>query len=113
MIQADIRAAAVQWLQRFETGLSTDGSLVATLFQADCHWRDVLALTWRIETVSGRDAVVQALGARDRTPSRLAVDPGRTAPREVMRAGARTIEAIFSFETADGLGDGVVRLTPD
>src|SRR4051812_43376985 len=111
MIQADITAAAVQWLARFETGLSTDDSLVGTLFHADCHWRDVLALTWRIRTVSGHDAVVQGLRASRAT--RFGIDPARTPPRLVIRAGWEAIEAIFSFETADGRGEGVVRLTLD
>jgi hypothetical protein len=31
----------------------------------------------------------------------------------VMRAGTNAIEAIFRFETADGRGSGVLRLTPD
>ena len=39
--------------------------------------------------------------------------PHRTAPRQVTRAGTRAIEAIFQFETADGRGSGVLRLTPD
>ena len=29
------------------------------------------------------------------------------------RAGAEAIEAIFTFETAEGRGNGVLRLTPD
>ena len=40
-------------------------------------------------------------------------DPDRTAPRQVTRAGTNAIEAIFKFETADGRGSGVLRLTPD
>jgi hypothetical protein len=34
-------------------------------------------------------------------------------PRWVSRAGTEAIEALFAFETAFGLGAGVVRLTPD
>ena len=97
------------WLSRFE---KADASSLRSLFHADCHWRDVLALTWRIETFSGRDAVVQALSAAPR-PSHVEIDPDRTPPRPAMRAGQDVIEAIFRFETAEGRGDGVVRLTPD
>ena len=114
MTQRNPDAEVTGWLSQFEKALSAaDDSLIASLFHPDCHWRDVLALTWRIDTVSGGQAVVAALSARQRTPSRFAIDPARTAPRQVMRAGTTTIEAIFSFETADGSGDGVVRLTPD
>jgi putative flavoprotein involved in K+ transport len=85
------------------------------LFHADSHWRDVLALTWRIDTLSGRDAIVAGLRthARKATPVGFAIDPDRTPPRRVTRAGTETIEAIVSFQTADGRGSGVVRLTPD
>jgi len=111
-----IEAAVAQWLARFEKGLSAaDDFLLKSLFHADSHWRDVLALTWRIQTVSGRDDVVAALRtdlgcAR---PSGFAIDPGRTPLRRVTRAGTETIEAIFKFETNEGRGSGVVRLTPD
>ncbi len=104
-----IETAVADWLSRFE---KADASSLPSLFHADSHWRDVLALTWRIETVSGRDAIVQTL-QKARRPSKVEIDPERTPPREVMRAGRDVIEAIFRFETAEGRGDGVVRLTPD
>ena len=109
MTQADIQTAVAHWLSRFEKAEDTE---LASLFHADSHWRDVLALTWRIETVSGRDAVVQALSAAPR-PSHVEIDPDRTPPRLAMRAGQDVVEAIFRFETTEGRGDGVVRLTPD
>ena len=60
--QTDIVAATTHWLSQFEKALSaTDDALLGSLFHGDSHWRDVLALTWRIRTVSGRDAVVTAL----------------------------------------------------
>jgi thioredoxin reductase len=111
-----IAAAVEDWLAEFERTLAApdDGSL-ATLFHRDCHWRDVLALTWRINTFSGSDAVASALkryGARTK-PIGLRIDRDRTAPRTVTRAGADAVEAIFRFETADGRGSGVLRLRPD
>jgi putative flavoprotein involved in K+ transport len=109
MTQQDPATAVAHWLAQFE---KADHSQLGSLFHADSHWRDVLALTWRLSTVSGRDAVVQALGAALR-PSHVEIDPDRTPPRPVMRAGRDAIEAIFKFETAEGRGDGVVRLTSD
>jgi cation diffusion facilitator CzcD-associated flavoprotein CzcO len=103
------------WLAQFEKAVATDPDSLRELFQDDCFWRDVLALTWRIGTVHGRDAVVSGLNAHARKarPRNFRIAPGRTPPRNVMRAGTDAIEAIFSFETADGIGSGVVRLTPD
>lgn len=103
------------WLGRFETALTGgDEAALAALFHQDCHWRDVLALTWHIDTLSGAGAVVPALlrWAKGARPSGLAIDAGRTPPRPVMRAGDDAIEGIFKFETAQGRCSGVLRLTP-
>jgi putative flavoprotein involved in K+ transport len=82
------------------------------LFHSESHWRDVLALTWRIGTVSGAKALAAALAmhAGRIKPHGFEIDPKRTPPREVTRAGAKCIEAIFRFETEAGRGSGVVRL---
>jgi Flavin-binding monooxygenase-like len=108
--------AARNWLAQFERALAepNDG-LLNTLFHTDSHWRDVLALTWDIKTVDGSDAILRELKARvgRARPAGFRIAPNRTAPRHVMRAGTNAIEAIFRFETADGRGSGVLRLTPD
>jgi putative flavoprotein involved in K+ transport len=112
---ADIESTVETWLTRFEHALmSADTTALAGLFGADSHWRDVLALTWRIETVDGGDAVVRALqaAAAQARPSGFKLAADRTPPRRVTRAGTDTIEAIFRFETAQGRGSGVVRLDP-
>jgi cation diffusion facilitator CzcD-associated flavoprotein CzcO len=115
-VQTDVATDAADWLSRFEEALSThDAVALRSLFQADSHWRDVLALTWRIRTVSGQDAVVRTLqtDAGRAPPSGFAVDPDRTPPRKVTRAGTAAVEAIFKFKAADGPGAGVVRLIED
>jgi hypothetical protein len=111
-----VTASVESWLAQFEKALNEpDGVLLKSLFHPDSYWRDVLALTWRIETVAGADAIARELKAKAgrAKPAGFATDPGRTAPRRVARAGADTIEAIFRFETADGRGSGVLRLIPD
>ena len=108
------RLVSESWLRRFNAALTT-GEGLGALFRADGHWRDIAALTWRIATVSGREALAsplcaaaQAEDARD-----FAIDPDRTPPREVERAGERTIEAILRFTTRVGRGAGVLRLKVD
>jgi cation diffusion facilitator CzcD-associated flavoprotein CzcO len=105
-----------RWLAQFERALSEGGSaLLKTLFLADSHWRDVLPLTWRIMTVNGRDAILKELRMHSQRarPHGFKIPPHRTAPRNVTRAGTESIEAIFSFETTQGRGSGVVRLRPE
>ena len=117
----DISIATENWLTQFESALVENGpatsgaTLLTSLFHADSYWRDVLALSWNIQTVNGADAILQELRihARSAAPAGFIVDPDRAPPRKVMRAGTLAIEAIFKFETATGRGSGIVRLFPD
>jgi cation diffusion facilitator CzcD-associated flavoprotein CzcO len=108
--------AAQNWLVRFAEALQTqDAHAAADMFLADGLWRDVLAFTWNIETMSGRAAIKAALNQTlTRTkPAHFHIPPKRTPPRRVSRAGMESIEAIFEFETAFGPAHGIVRLVPD
>src|SRR5882757_7124939 len=113
---SDIGVAAENWLAQFETALAKpDDGALKDLFHPDSYWRDALALSWTLQTVNGRDAILKTLKsqAADAAPTGFAVDPDRAPPRKVMRAGTDCIEAIFKFETAMGRGDGIIRLIPD
>jgi putative flavoprotein involved in K+ transport len=112
----DIAVAADNWLAQFEDALAnSDEGGLKPLFHLDSHWRDVLALSWNIQTVNGADAILKELKrhAPSARPGGFAVDPERAAPRKVMRAGTNAIEAIFKFETRVGRGSGIIRLIPD
>ncbi len=107
--------AASRWLAAFAHAVADgDPPALRRLFHAESHWRDLLALTWNIGTVSGAGPIADALGSAAsgalRNPQ---VDPARTPPRAVARAGVEAIEALVGFETPHGPGEGVLRLTPD
>src|ERR1700682_45485 len=107
---------ADHWLATFEKAVAgRDAVLLKTLFHRDSHWGDGRALTWRIRTLNGRDAILGELKAHlgRARPTGFRTDPHRTAPRHVTRAGTDAIEAFFRFETAEGRGSGVLRLMPD
>ena len=112
----DISVAVDNWLARFEDVLAKpdDGALKA-LFHSDSHWRDVLALSWNIQTTNGADAILSELKthAGRAQPCGFGIAPDRAPPRKVMRAGTHAIEAIFQFETRQGRGNGILRLIPD
>src|SRR3982751_672217 len=111
-----IATAAENWLAQFERALAKpDDALLKSLFHPDSYWRDVLALSWNLQTVNGAQAILRALKvhAARAAPGGFRLDPGRAAPRRVTRAGTMSIEAIFKFETAQGRGSGVLRLIPD
>ncbi|MFL6567296.1 MAG: NAD(P)/FAD-dependent oxidoreductase, partial [Burkholderiales bacterium] len=71
---------ANHWFARFEHALARDRASLENLFDPDSHWRDVLALTWRIGTVSGARAIAGALQEHSRRarPSGFRADPERT-----------------------------------
>ena len=109
-------AEAARWLDSFAEALrSNDADAAASLFVDTGLWRDILAFTWTIETMSGRAAIAARLKeTAERTkPTDFHIAPGRTPPRWVTRAGTPCIEALFAFETAVGRCDGVLRLVPD
>jgi thioredoxin reductase len=109
------QAATSAWLQAFERALSRrDAKAAAALFLPDGHWRDVLAFTWDIATRSGAEDIADTLARTlpAASPTGFRIAPDRCPPRVVTRAGMRTIEAIFAFETATGRGSGVLRLLP-
>ncbi|WP_409191689.1 flavin-containing monooxygenase [Bradyrhizobium sp. RDM4] len=112
----DISASAQAWLDGFERVLGqSDGAALNRLFAVDSYWRDVLALSWTLQTVAGRAAIVDALLALapKAAPSHFKIATNRAPPRWVARAGTNNIEAIFQFETALGRGSGILRLVPD
>ena len=41
--------------------VSDDVECAINLFQADCYWRDLVAFTWNIKTMEGRDQVPDML----------------------------------------------------
>ncbi len=86
---------------------ANDLDRAVALFQDDCYWRDLVAFTWNIKTVEGKDAVRAMLKAQlpSVKPSAWAADPGPGATEE---GGVTT--GWFTFETGAFRGYGLVRL---
>jgi cation diffusion facilitator CzcD-associated flavoprotein CzcO len=111
-----LAAQAQHWLAQLEDALAElDQARLSDLFHPESYWRDLLALTWDIRTVCGSASIAGELATHAGRAglTRIELDPGRTPARNVTRAGTEAIEAIFRFETAEGRGSGVLRLTPD
>src|SRR5690242_21586513 len=87
--------------------ISDDVECATNLFQTDCYWRDLVAFTWNIKTMEGRDQVREMLGsclARAK-PRNWKIAEGENATE----AGGVT-ECWISFETEDARGYGLIRL---
>ncbi|MUL45928.1 NAD(P)/FAD-dependent oxidoreductase [Mycobacterium sp. CBMA293] len=97
------------WLANFEAALAAqDIDGVAGMFAVDSFWRDLVAFTWNLKTVAGRDQIAGMLRARlaDAAPSGF-----RT--REPATADGDVTSAFIEFETAVGRGSGHLRLRGD
>src|SRR5437667_1967801 len=103
--EVSARQVVAAWLDRFNAALNArDVAQLGALFRPESHWRDLVALTWTIATVSGRDvAAVELLGAAIRSGARaFEIHPSRCPPRDVESAGEAVVEAIVRFHTAAG-----------
>ncbi|MFE6616341.1 flavin-containing monooxygenase [Amycolatopsis sp. NPDC057786] len=94
------------WLSRFESALAArDVEAAAALFAVDSYWRDLVAFTWTIKTVEGREEVAGMLGAcLDR------IDPSGFRTTETPTEADGVTEAWLEFETATGRAKGHLRL---
>ncbi|MGB0629296.1 MAG: FAD-dependent oxidoreductase [Alphaproteobacteria bacterium] len=116
-IGESLSGAATTWLSEFESALAASAKeTLAGLFLTDSHWRDLLALTWDVTTVSGAgdiaNAVLESTGQNGATGFR--VDDSDAPVRMVMRGGKQdVVEAVFRFSGSAGPGEGVLRLLPD
>jgi len=58
----DVSMSAENWLAQFESALARpDPGLLKTLFHPDSYWRDVLALSWNIQTLNGAKLIQNAV----------------------------------------------------
>ena len=109
------------WLLNFNKAIVNKNNrdfsikLLKDLFFEDSHWRDILALTWKIQTFSGSKNIIHVLydSLLDYSAGGFVVNDERTVPREVIRGGKNVVEAILKFKTKFGECDGIVRLYQD
>ena len=112
-LNRDAKRIVSDWIAELNAALEARApERVGALFRPDADWRDIVALTRTIETVSDRAEVARRLvdTAVVSGASGFAIDPERYPPRDVERAGEPCVEAILTFETAVGTGAGILRL---
>ena len=97
---------AERWLRAFETALADrDAAAAAELFATDCYWRDLVAFTWNLKTVEGREGVadlVEHTAGQTRAHGFHVTEPAAEADG--------VTEAWIAFETEVGRGSGHLRL---
>jgi putative flavoprotein involved in K+ transport len=77
------------------------------LFQTNCYWRDLVAFTWNLKTMEGKEQVADMLRSQlaASQPSRWRIADGESASES-----DGVIEGWIQFETAQARGFGHIRL---
>ncbi len=97
------------WLADFEAALAVrDIDRAVAKFATGSFWRDLIAFTWNIKTIQGREQIADMLGAR-----LAATDPSGFRTSEAPTADGDVTSAFIAFETAAGRGVGHLRLKGD
>jgi putative flavoprotein involved in K+ transport len=84
-----------------------DTAAAVALFQPECYWRDLVAFTWNIKTMEGRDQIGAMLDAQVD-----AIKPGKLqiAENEAPTEADGLAQAWITFETEVARGSGFIRV---
>lgn len=99
---------AQDFLAQFEAALTARNTAAAVdMFSEECYWRDLVAFTWNIRTMEGREQVREMLAScLDRVNPR----DWRLADGETVTESADGLEAWIAFQTDVARGYGLIRI---
>ncbi|TIW00787.1 MAG: NAD(P)/FAD-dependent oxidoreductase [Mesorhizobium sp.] len=107
MLERTPTTKAQALLDKFGKALEAgDIDTAVNCFQADCYWRDLVAFTWNLKTMEGRDQIRDMLQATlsNTKPTGWTVAEGEEATED-----GGIITAWITFETSVARGFGLVR----
>jgi putative flavoprotein involved in K+ transport len=94
------------WLSQFGAALDrNDQHAAAELFDDECYWRDLIAFTWNIKTLEGRDEIRSMLAA-----TLADVRPSHWQVTGEVKQEDDVVSGWFTFETDVARGKGYLRL---
>ncbi|WP_192245506.1 NAD(P)/FAD-dependent oxidoreductase [Mesorhizobium silamurunense] len=111
MLERTPTTRAQALLDKFGKALEAgDIDAAVNCFQADCYWRDLVAFTWNLKTMEGRDQIGDMLQATlaNTKPIGWTVAEGEEATED-----GGIITAWITFETGVARGFGLVRFKGD
>jgi putative flavoprotein involved in K+ transport len=108
MLDTTPNARLHSFLAKFDAALAaSDIDAASGMFGEDSYWRDLVAFTWNIKTVEGRDQVRDMLA---HCLKRVKPRDWRIAEGETATEAGGVLESWISFETEIARGYGLIRL---
>jgi putative flavoprotein involved in K+ transport len=107
MSTADANQRAASWLQAFEAALARSDlpAILAMFADEECFWRDMVAFTWNIRTMEGKEQIADFLSA-----TLASIEPRNFRLEGEAHDADGVTEARFAFETKVAKGRGILRL---
>ena len=110
-------STATEWLSVFNRFLGGENLSVDKVFVNEACWRDLLCMTWDFHTLQGPEKIATYV----RDPSKKGVIRNITLPNFPAHkstkyadcGGLKVVQAFLDVETANGRGEGLVRLVCD
>ncbi len=112
-INSGILSSISAWLDSFNgAAKQCNSQVICDLFEPDSHWREIVALSWSISTISGAQDIGTGLATALKRfkAKQFEIDPARAAPYLVERAGVKVVEAFLKFQTHIGQGAALLRM---
>ena len=95
-------------LETFNSAMvAGNGSAMASCFEAEGYWRDLLAFTWNITTMQGHDEIAKMLASQLTLTAPLAL---KIDPEEPVEDEGTNLSAWVQFETVLAHGYGHIRV---
>ena len=108
MLDLALNGQVAKVLDSLERALAAeDIDAVLAHFIDDCYWRDLVAFTWNIKTMEGKEAIRAMLDSQLR---HVRASNWHTADGEVATEEGGVVTAWITFETDSVRGSGLVRL---
>ena len=108
MLDTTLDARIQSFLDKFDAALAAgDIGAAVEMFAPECYWRDLVAFTWNIKTMEGRDQVREMLSS---CLTRVRPRNWKIAEGESATETDGVTECWISFETGAARGYGLIRL---
>lgn len=116
----DAGKVAAAWISSFNSLIKGEDVEVSSLFRNDCHWRDLLCLTWDFHSHQGPEKIASAVRQKGKecrlksisTDTSTELRKPAIAPVD-FGGNVKGVQSFLTVDTDVGRGRGLVRLVPD